>query len=227
MTNICFAWKLLHEMLKFEVFQRQPSRFHKCSVLLSTEWHRLQVENVYLMWKLCTPFQLSSAFFFALLELCTLPPLWEIQGNYRIFQVSWNKAHWLFLKLLEKICLKKKKPTQKTKKKRFSNKKKCCCNWIKLYSIKFCLHCCFVCLSGGKNEFPISVLAVVRVFNFEITLIMKCLKCIKVKCIMTPNIYEKSVAYWFDLVNHRRLISLGYVTFQALNMAEGVLLFVV
>lgn len=52
-------------------------------------------------------------------------------------------------------------------------------------------------------------------------------KCIKVKWIVTPNIYEKSIAYWLDLINHRRLISLGYVTFQALNMAEGVLIFVV
>lgn len=40
-----------------------------------------------------------------------------------------------------------------------------------------------------------------------------------------PNIYEKSISYWFDLINHRRLISLGHMTFQALNMAEGVLLF--
>lgn len=53
------------------------------------------------------------------------------------------------------------------------------------------------------------------------------LKCIKVKLIVTPNIYEKSIAYLFDLINHRRLISLGYVTFQALSMAERVLIFVV
>lgn len=44
---------------------------------------------------------------------------------------------------------------------------------------------------------------------------------------VTPDIYEKSIAYWFDLINHRRLISGGHMTFQALNMAEGVLLFVV
>lgn len=40
-----------------------------------------------------------------------------------------------------------------------------------------------------------------------------------------PKYLWKSIAYWFGVISHRRLISLGYVIFQALNMAEGVLIF--
>lgn len=79
--------------------------------------------------------------------------------------------------------------------------------------------------SAKKESFPFQkALFILKYFCYEM------FKCIKVKWIKRapsppPNIYEKSISYWFDLINHRRLISLGHMTFQALNMAEGVLLF--